>query len=233
MFSLPVPNNEEVEGSSDELPIHLPGVRADEFRLLLKVLLTSSFGSQGNLPNSPDEWLSVIKLARMWEMDEVCKKAIKMMPYSSVNKNAVEKVRLAFQYDIDEWLVPGLNELAKRPEPVSVKDVELLGWEIALKVVEVRESLVISTQEPQESSRSGKSATTPATRLSSGIRDASGVDFTSTIERVFKLWEERPRTCGFVVSDFCVTHPINKVLKKNPMGDFGSASLPPVNPSDT
>ncbi|KAG6325823.1 hypothetical protein ID866_13266, partial [Astraeus odoratus] len=207
MFSLPVPNDEEVEGSSDEHPIHLPDVRADEFRLLLKVLLTSSFGSQGNLPSSPDEWLSVIKLARMWEMDEVCKKAIKMVPYSSVNKNAVEKVGLAFQYDIDEWLVPGLNELAKRAEPVSMKDVELLGWEVALKVAEVRESLVISTKAhdrvplppsgAQESGRSGKIVSTPVTRLSSGTRDASSVDFTSTIKRVFKLRDERsPKRLG-------------------------------------
>src|SRR5438309_2034676 len=104
----------------------------------------------------------------MWEMWGVCKKAIKMMPYSSVDKDPVEKVGLAFQYDIHEWLLPGLNELAKRPEPISIKDVELLGWEVALKVAEVRESLAISTKPQdrvlhQECGWSGATVITPIT----------------------------------------------------------------------
>jgi len=38
MFSFPPPPDTEVEGSSDEHPIRLDGVMADEFRQLLKVL---------------------------------------------------------------------------------------------------------------------------------------------------------------------------------------------------
>ncbi|KIM59263.1 hypothetical protein SCLCIDRAFT_1023804 [Scleroderma citrinum Foug A] len=134
MFSLPVPKSEPLEGSTNENPLFLPGIEAQEFRLLLGVLFTSAFGPQKNLPKSPDEWLSVIKLARMWEFDDIHKSSVKMVPYHSVKKSPVEKVALAFQHDIKEWLVPGLDELAKRPEPIGIGDVDLLGLDVALKV---------------------------------------------------------------------------------------------------
>ncbi|KAL4064261.1 hypothetical protein V8B97DRAFT_2026047 [Scleroderma yunnanense] len=137
MFSLPTPKGDLLEGSTNEKPIYLANVKAEEFRLLLSVLLTSSFGPQQNLPSSPDEWLPVIKLARMWEFNDVHTNSVKMVPYHSVEKSAVEKVSLAFQYGIQEWLVPGLDELAKRPEPIGIKDIEYLGLDVALKVAAI------------------------------------------------------------------------------------------------
>jgi hypothetical protein len=41
MFNLPVPEDEVVEGSSDNNPIILHGVKNHEFRLLMKVMCTT------------------------------------------------------------------------------------------------------------------------------------------------------------------------------------------------
>lgn len=154
------------------------------------MLSFSAFGPQKNLPKSPDEWLSVIKLARMWEFDDVHKSSVKMVPYHSVKKSPVEKVALAFQHSIKEWLVPGLDELAKRPEPIGIKDVDLLGLDVALKVAAVRESLALDTKPSTgKPSRWGESAT-PC--LVSGSRDASAIDFTHTVKKIFQLPDERP-----------------------------------------
>ena len=40
MFSLPPPSRDLLEGSSDEKPIHLHDIKADEFKLLLRALFT-------------------------------------------------------------------------------------------------------------------------------------------------------------------------------------------------
>ncbi|KAI9568842.1 hypothetical protein HD554DRAFT_679532 [Boletus coccyginus] len=82
--------------------------------------------------------------------------------------------RLLLQHDIRPWLLPGLNELAKRKEPLGMQDLEILGAEVALKVAAIRESVTTI--------RTGGGR-----RLASGSRDASNIDFTSVIERVFEI----------------------------------------------
>ncbi|KAG8221241.1 hypothetical protein J3R82DRAFT_1403 [Butyriboletus roseoflavus] len=66
-----------------------------------------------------ERWLPVVKLARMWEFDEVYKYAVKNMPYTQICKSPAEKVVIAFQYDIKPWLIPALDELAQREEPLG------------------------------------------------------------------------------------------------------------------
>lgn len=113
-----------------------------------------------------------MKLARMWEFDGIYKYAVKKMSYKQICKTSAEKVGIAFQYDIKPWLLPAMNELAKREEPLGNLELELLGPELALKVAAVRESLTIDA-------RSGI--------LTSGSRVATKVDFTSVIKRVFGI----------------------------------------------
>ena len=135
-----------------------------------------------NLPPGVDEWISVLKLANMWQLEHIRTRALQNLEYKRVRKSAVEKVVLAFQYDVKQWITPGLNELARRQEPISMEDVELLGLDVALKVAAVRESLVF---EPEQ--RSPYSSSGPTNRVTTGTRKAQNVDFTPTIKRIFKL----------------------------------------------
>jgi hypothetical protein len=147
-------------------------------------------------------WFPVMKLARMWEFDGIHKYAIKNMPYNQICKTSTEKVGLAITYDIQPWLLPGLNELAQREEPLGNHDLELLGPEVVLKVGAVRESLTISKRSSacngacstygsrNTHSTSGVTrtcSTNDVPRLIAGSRDASKVDFTSVIKRVFQI----------------------------------------------
>ena len=125
-----------------------------------------------------ERWFPVVKLARMWECDAIHKYAIRNMPYERVGKTLVEKVGLAVRYDIQPWLLPGVNELAQRKEPLGNDDLVHLGPELVLKVAAVRESLSISH---------GNDGHQNQATLVSGSRDAGKVDFTPVIERVFQL----------------------------------------------
>ena len=64
----------------------------------------------------------------MWGFEDVFENSTeKVAYYDSVKLSSAEMVTPAFQYNIDEWLVPGLYELAKRPKSVGTKDVDILG----------------------------------------------------------------------------------------------------------
>ncbi|KAH7883264.1 hypothetical protein F5I97DRAFT_1903676 [Phlebopus sp. FC_14] len=178
MFLVPPPKGSEPEGTSDEHPICVQGIKKGDFKRLMKVLFASPL-SWGNMQPPPvfEEWFPVIQLSKLWEFDDVHKFAIHEVPYASVQKEPAEKVALAFQYDIEPWLLPALNELAQRPEPINKDDVELLGLEVALKVAAVRESLTVA----QNSDRYNP------LRIVAGSRDAGRVDFSSRIKEIFKM----------------------------------------------
>jgi len=46
----------------------------------------------------------------------------------------IERAALANEYHIDEWLLPALNELAQREEPIGIEEARRLGWETALQI---------------------------------------------------------------------------------------------------
>jgi hypothetical protein len=74
----------------------------------------------------------------MWEFGEIRKLAIGKL--SQLIIDAVERVVIARDYHIVEWLIPSINVLAQRKEPMGVLDVSCLGWDYVLKIAEVRES---------------------------------------------------------------------------------------------
>jgi hypothetical protein len=86
------------------------------------------------------EWKSVLKLSTMWNFDVLRDLAVKSM--SELPIDAVEKAALAREYDIDEWLLPALNELAQREDPIGVDEALRLGLEQAVKIAAVRESFI-------------------------------------------------------------------------------------------
>lgn len=87
------------------------------------------------------DWTSVLKLSTMWSFDLLRELAIHTMA-ELPGVSPVEKAALANEYQIDEWLLPALNELAQREEPISINEAHRLGWEMALQIAAVRESFV-------------------------------------------------------------------------------------------
>ena len=63
-------------------------------------------------------------------------------PSFSSDLDPVERACLARDYHVDEWLLPALNALAQREEPLTVEEGMRLGWELAMQVASVRESFV-------------------------------------------------------------------------------------------
>ncbi|KAI6139541.1 hypothetical protein BKA82DRAFT_4223017 [Pisolithus tinctorius] len=93
--------------------------QSDTCPVILQGISKKEFESQGS-DLDRDQWISVLKLSTMWEFD---------------------KVVLALQYNIREWLLPAFLALAKRPAPISIEEGRRIGFENALKLASVREKL--------------------------------------------------------------------------------------------
>ncbi len=50
-----------------------------------------------------------------------------------------KQIQLSLQHRVAEWLVPGLQRLVRRAEPLNKDDVALIGLDYALKVMAFRE----------------------------------------------------------------------------------------------
>ncbi|EIN06752.1 hypothetical protein PUNSTDRAFT_25128, partial [Punctularia strigosozonata HHB-11173 SS5] len=137
MFALPVVGPSSIDGESDDRPLPLPGVSKHDFRQLLRVMFPRPSAS-GPPQLSCDEWVSVLKLSTMWQFAEIRARAVREL--SAIAIDAVRKVVLAKKFSVDQWLLPALNEIARRAKPIDVEDIEKLGLEYALKLAEVRES---------------------------------------------------------------------------------------------
>jgi len=138
LFQFPVPQNVAVDGSSDRQPLRLDGVKENDFRQLLKVMYPHHAGQQDTMTST--EWTSVLKLSTMWSFDSLREQAIQNMSRLSIDP--VERAALAHEYSVDEWLLPALNELAQREEPIGIEEARRLGWETALQIAAVRESFI-------------------------------------------------------------------------------------------
>lgn len=59
----------------------------------------------------------------------------------------LDKVVLAREYNIRDWLLPSLKELAVRPEPITPEEASRMGFETAWKLVSVRERVVSKSKQ--------------------------------------------------------------------------------------
>jgi hypothetical protein len=137
--------------------------------LLLKwhVRSEATEGLWGNMTKS--KWLSVVKLATMWAFKDI--RALAIDRLTEEEMGAIERVLLAKQYNVPQWLRAGYKELVMRTQMLSLEDAGQLSYLTAILIFQVREqaSIVNGT-----SNRTRYGAHAPA------------VDASSIIERVFQ-----------------------------------------------
>lgn len=193
LFLLPV-QADKAEGYSDSNPIVLEGILKDEFQSLMKVLYPMPFTrlppAPDGLPATLEEWTGILKLSKMWSFTRVQEFAIQQMEPMLATK-PLDKVALAQDYGVTEWLVPALLQLARREEPIGLEDVRKLGLDTALKLADVRESAQSTMP-----TWAGRYYMNPIDRsvdmpiiTATGPRGSTLCDFTSRIRQVFNLQE--------------------------------------------
>ncbi|TEB24881.1 hypothetical protein FA13DRAFT_1738896 [Coprinellus micaceus] len=141
MFSLP--NSGEavkVEGQTDDNPIHLNGYKPEEFEALL-TLLYPTFDDliRGSIDLTKPQWIGVLKLSTMWEIEKIRQHAILTLSADPFSLTPTEKVKLAREHRVGSWLEEGLVSLVKGNADLSLDALEAaVGLRTAYRIVGLR-----------------------------------------------------------------------------------------------
>lgn len=84
---------------------------------------------------SQTQWLAVLELSVMWNFVNIRNTVI-----TAINiTDATERLRAALKYDIKSWVPSALQELVAQDKPIGMLQVESLGVEFAMRLVDLRE----------------------------------------------------------------------------------------------
>ena len=132
MFLLPPSEGVSCDGSSDEQPLFLHGVRKAAFRQLLMAMELRNFLGEDDEYKEYDsetaqilfqEWASVLELSCMWQMAKVCKRAVQeilKLLYQVGQKDLIYLLTLSDKLEIPKTRNIFIRHLSKDLEPVKL-----------------------------------------------------------------------------------------------------------------
>lgn len=112
----------------------MDNVKAIDFERLLSILYPSVVGKySASLP----EWISILQLATRWLFDDI--RALAIAELSDFKIDPVQKVAIALQCDIPEWLHSAYMVLCIRKNPLTLEEGRKLGVDVVTKLAYARE----------------------------------------------------------------------------------------------
>ncbi|EJD03042.1 uncharacterized protein FOMMEDRAFT_156407 [Fomitiporia mediterranea MF3/22] len=142
MFSMPsAKDSGDVEGTSDDNPICLDSVSREEFKLLLRMLYPLK-ANDISVTLSVEQCTMLLKISRMWEFERIngiVKTRIREVLWDKIS--AVDKIKLAHDFQLEEWYEDAYYELATRNESLSVEEAQQLGLEFSIVMAQARERI--------------------------------------------------------------------------------------------
>ncbi|KAH6908503.1 hypothetical protein BKA70DRAFT_1280034, partial [Coprinopsis sp. MPI-PUGE-AT-0042] len=133
-----VPTDGTGEGENDEKPIVLEGYKSNDFEYLLKVLYPCYACGSLSSRTTTNEWVSVLKLSTIWQMDKIRDMAIVQL--SACEMLPIEKLQYAREYRVPKWLTEGVIALANELSNYEGRDLgKALGWETTALILDIRD----------------------------------------------------------------------------------------------
>ncbi|KAF6756726.1 hypothetical protein DFP72DRAFT_893602 [Ephemerocybe angulata] len=121
----------------DDEPIKLSGCTNFEFESLIEVMYPLQLTGPPTL--SKEQWIGVLKLSRLWDMQEVATVAIERL--SAMDLKPVEKIHLGKAHGVPAWLKEGYTILVDDLSKASLKEMTVLGWETAFRILWARDEI--------------------------------------------------------------------------------------------
>jgi hypothetical protein len=88
------------------------------------------------LPTNTMEWTTVLRLSTLWRVSEIREKAKSQLDNSL---QTVDRITLARECQIADWLLRGYRDLVTRSETISELDEERLGCSTVVKLFRIRD----------------------------------------------------------------------------------------------
>ncbi|CAE6399222.1 unnamed protein product [Rhizoctonia solani] len=136
MFKVPTAKDDKPEeDSSPNHPIKMEGVKASDFAALLKVLYAGQFCTQQLAPKATLV-VPTFRLANMWGFSDL---RLCLLPLAEKALNDVNKMLLARELGIEDWLAPAHIRLCQRREQLTGEEASKLGMDSVLLIARIRE----------------------------------------------------------------------------------------------
>ncbi|KAH9486151.1 hypothetical protein JR316_0000215 [Psilocybe cubensis] len=141
MFALPAPVSEIQEGSSNEYPIYLEGIEADDFRSFLRVLCPL-----GQPPVTELKvWIGALALATLWHFTEVRAEAIEAISQKMKGMGVLQRIHLGRKCNSEKWVQDAYIELLNKQtlmlDELSGPSLEYsLDWPTIAKIFYIRDN---------------------------------------------------------------------------------------------
>jgi hypothetical protein len=88
-----------------------------------------------SLPANPEDWIEILKSSTFRAVPEILKTAIMSLHHLG----PVQKIVLAKECNIHEWLLTGYRDLVERRETISVEDERQLGRKVTIILLRLRD----------------------------------------------------------------------------------------------
>jgi hypothetical protein len=84
-------------------------------------------------------WISVLRLAEMWNFKDI--RALAIAKLTNESLEPVEQILLARTYMVPQWLRAGYDALATRSDVLSSEEAKRIGYETAVLMFQARERI--------------------------------------------------------------------------------------------
>lgn len=122
-----------------------------------------------------EEWISVLKLASLWQFLEIRDLAVKELAGHAQSLDSIERILLGKQYDVSAWLRSGYTDLARRDTSISLEEAKKIGWEATLMIFQSREASMKTNYYAGRSQYEHVDVETPFREVFKAADDASAV----------------------------------------------------------
>ncbi|EJF61195.1 hypothetical protein DICSQDRAFT_106259 [Dichomitus squalens LYAD-421 SS1] len=135
MFMLPQPEG-SIEGLSEENPITLEGIEADDFTRLLSLLYPPVLGDCKI--TTVEEWMSIFEQADRWQIDCLRDKALGNLRMSYISP--IPKILFWMRFRLpEEDIVQPFIDLIARPNSLSLSEAQAVGLKLLVKIACARD----------------------------------------------------------------------------------------------
>ncbi|KAF5354752.1 hypothetical protein D9756_005647 [Leucocoprinus leucothites] len=167
----PVPQGDD---TGDDL-VELGGeIKKDDFLQLLRAVYPREYNNPETL--SSTQWQAVLKLSKIFGMDEVRQKAARNLKGIFFAGDPIDALICARENKLDDWISPLIDKIVQRKRELTEDELESVGTFLAMKIAwalgaagaPMREKAGFEFKEPISSSSS--SPVTPSTLVPGGMK---------------------------------------------------------------
>ncbi|KAH9853517.1 hypothetical protein C2E23DRAFT_821700 [Lenzites betulinus] len=135
LFTLPQPEG-STEGCTEDNPIYLSGIQADDFTRFIGLLYPPTLGCCN--VTTATEWLSVLDQADRWQVESLREHAVTQL--NSMYIEPVQKIAIWLRYGLPtDPLIPSYIDVISRPRPLGLAQAQLLGLPLFVKISQARD----------------------------------------------------------------------------------------------